>query len=175
MFDSMADWMSVPLLHWTCAGKETARHGLAHASIYPYAPFHCSDGDVIVAIQQPAEWRRFCSGVLERPELANDSRFAVNPQRVANRIDLAAIINGVFGALTCAEAIDRLEANAIAWGRVSDVPAVAAHPAFRVLDVPLSGGGHAAVPRPAGRDVFEPGPVPQLGEHTGKIRAEFAA
>ena len=175
MFDSMADWMSVPLLHWTCAAKETARHGLAHASIYPYAPFHCRDGDVIVAIQQPAEWRRFCAGVLQQAELAEESRFATNPQRVANRVALAAIINGVFGALTCAEAIARLEAHAIAWGRVSDVPGVAAHPALRTVAVPLAGGQHAAVPRPAGRDVLEPGQVPQLGEHTDKIRAEFSA
>lgn len=175
MFDSMADWMSVPLLHWTCAGKETARHGLAHASIYPYAPFHCSDGDVIVAIQQPAEWRRFCAGVLERAELAEDPRFASNPQRVANRQELAGVINGVFRELTCAEAIARLEAHAIAWGRVSDVPAVAAHPALRTLDVPLSDGTRTAVPRPAGRNDFNAGPVPGLGEHTGKIRGEFTS
>ena len=36
MFDSMADWMSVPLLHWEHAGRDTGRFGLAHASIYPY-------------------------------------------------------------------------------------------------------------------------------------------
>ena len=175
MFDSMADWMSVPLLHWTCAGRETARHGMAHAAIYPYAPFHCRDGDVIVAIQQPAEWRRFCAGVLEQPAIAEDERFATNPQRVANRIALAAIINQVFGALTCAETIARLESHAIAWGRVSDVPSVAAHPALRTLDVPMPGGAYAAVPRPAGRAGFSPGPVPDLGEHTDKIRAEFAS
>ena len=174
MFDCMADWMSVPLLHWTHGGRDTQRHGMAHAAIYPYASFRCRDGDVIVAIQQPAEWRRFCAGVLEDAALADDPRFAVNPDRVANRKELAAIIGKVFGGLTRAEAIARLEAHAIAWGKVSSVPDVAAHPALRTFDVPLSGAATAHMPRPAGREDFEPAPVPRLGEHTSRIRSEFA-
>jgi itaconate CoA-transferase len=38
MFDGMADWMTVPLLHYGHAGRVTGRFGLAHASIYPYRP-----------------------------------------------------------------------------------------------------------------------------------------
>jgi len=49
MFDAMADWMTVPLLHYEQAGRETLRHGLSHASIYPYRPFACADGSLIVA------------------------------------------------------------------------------------------------------------------------------
>jgi len=41
MFDTMAEWMSVPLLHWEQAGQATPRVGLAHASIYPYGRFAC--------------------------------------------------------------------------------------------------------------------------------------
>jgi crotonobetainyl-CoA:carnitine CoA-transferase CaiB-like acyl-CoA transferase len=175
MFDGIADWMSVPLLHWSCANRETRRHGMAHAAIYPYAPFHCRDGDVIVAIQQPSEWRRFCAGVLEQADLADDPRFATNPGRLANRRDLDAIISGVFAQLTRAEAVARLEASAIAWGKVSTVPDVAAHPALRRFSVPLSGTESVLMPRPAGRGDFTPGPVPLLGEHTDRLRAEFAA
>ncbi|MCB1380737.1 MAG: CoA transferase [Alphaproteobacteria bacterium] len=174
MFDSMADWMGVPLLHWTCADKATARHGMAHASIYPYAPFTCADGEIIVAIQQPAEWRRFCAGVLLDESLVDDPRFADNPSRLANRAVLAGIIGAVFATLTCVEAIARLEAHAIAWGRVSQVADVARHPALRQIEVPVGRKGPVAMPRPAGRDAFSPGPVPELGEHTAAIRAEFA-
>lgn len=48
MFDGMADWMAVPLLHYEHAGRETGRYGLAHASIYPYRPYVCGDGLAIV-------------------------------------------------------------------------------------------------------------------------------
>ena len=44
MFDGMADWMAVPLLHYEHAGRETGRYGLAHASIYPYRPYACPRG-----------------------------------------------------------------------------------------------------------------------------------
>ena len=173
MFDGIADWMSVPLLHWTSANRETARHGMSHAAIYPYAPFRCRDGEVIVAIQQPAEWRRFCAGVLGRAELAEDKRFATNPDRLKHRAELAAIIDMVLAPLSCAEAAALLEAHQIAWGRVSDVKGLAQHQALRRMEVPV-GGSLVAMPRPAGRADIVPRPPPELGEHTARIRAEFA-
>jgi itaconate CoA-transferase len=78
MFDGMADWMAVPLLHHE-HGRETHRYGQAHASIYPYRPYVCGCGGVvIVAIQQASEWSRFCSEVLQRKDLFADERFVTN-------------------------------------------------------------------------------------------------
>ncbi|WP_395685999.1 CaiB/BaiF CoA transferase family protein [Aestuariivirga sp.] len=174
MFDSIADWMSVPLLHWTSAGRDTARHGMSHAAIYPYAPFRCRDGEVIVAIQQPAEWRRFCSGVLGQSELAEDKRFATNPDRLTHRAELAAIIAALFSSMTCADAAALLDAHAIAWGRVSDVQGLARHKALRAMEVPVAGDTAVQMPRPPGRASLQARRPPQLGEHTEAIRAEFA-
>jgi len=174
MFDGIADWMSVPLLHWTHAARETHRHGMSHAAIYPYAPFRCRDGEVIVAIQQPAEWRRFCAGVLARAELAADPRFATNPDRLKHRAELAAIIAAAFAPLSCAEAASLLDTHQIAWGRVSDVQGLSRHPALRQMEVPVADGLVAAMPRPAGRTGLVPRRPPRLGEHTVQLRAEFA-
>lgn len=174
MFDSMADWMSVPLLHLNYGKRETPRHGMEHAVIFPYAPFTCRDGEVIVAIQHQVEWARFCAGVMGDQGLAGDPRFADNPLRIRNRGALSEIINSKFGAWSCAEAIERLQDNEIAWGRVSSVPQVAAHPALRTMPVALSDGTIFDLPRPAGRDDFEAGRVPALGEHTTAIRREFS-
>ncbi|HYF55397.1 MAG TPA: CoA transferase [Salinarimonas sp.] len=174
MFDGMADWMTVPLLHLTEGGRATARHGLSHASIYPYSRYACVDGDIVMAVQHQGEWTRFCAGVLGRPELAGDPRFRGNAARVANREALDALIAPAFAALTQAAAIVSLESHGIAWARVSTVEDLARHPALRLIESPLPGDGRVAVPRPAGRDAFLPGPVPGLGEHTSAIRAEFA-
>ena len=43
MFDVMADWLTVPLLHQE-AGKPPKRMGLAHPSISPYGVFRTRDG-----------------------------------------------------------------------------------------------------------------------------------
>jgi crotonobetainyl-CoA:carnitine CoA-transferase CaiB-like acyl-CoA transferase len=175
MFDSMADWMAVPLLHLEYEGRETTRHGLSHAAIYPYAPYACRDGEVVIAIQSPAEWRRFCEGVLGRPELCTDPRFTDNSLRVKNREALDGELRAFFAELTRDEAIARLEGQQIAWSRVSSVRDLAAHPALRRIDVSLPDGEMFSAPCPAGRNGLRPAAVPGLGEHTAAIRAEFSA
>ena len=147
MFDGMADWMAVPLLHLEYAKRETGRFGLAHASISPYRPYACSDGrSVIVAIQQPSEWRRFCAEVLRRDDLFADERFATNASRVANRRALDAEIEPVFAAMDREEAIRWLNGAQIAWARFSEVRDLAHHPALRRVAVRLPNGAEVRVP-----------------------------
>ena len=162
MFDVMADWMAVPLLHHEQAGRQTLRHGLAHAVIYPYGPMTCADGTLVVAVQNNAEWGRFCCSVLAKPALASDPRFATNADRAARRAILNAEIVPVVAALTLAEMIARLEAGRIAWGRLSTVADLAAHPALRRMQVSLADGTAVSMPRPPGRDAgFASGAVPE--------------
>ncbi|MDP6787060.1 MAG: CoA transferase, partial [Rhodospirillales bacterium] len=61
LFDAMADWMTVPLLHQVYGGKAPARVGLAHPSIAPYGVYAAADGEVVIAIQNQREWRNFCA------------------------------------------------------------------------------------------------------------------
>jgi crotonobetainyl-CoA:carnitine CoA-transferase CaiB-like acyl-CoA transferase len=175
MFDGMADWMSVPLLHQLYAGRLTGRHGLSHASIYPYSRYACRDGDIVLAVQHQGEWARFCDGVLGRPDLTDDARFANNARRVENRNALDTIIAPVFANLSQAEAVARLTTHTIAWARVSAVTDLPEHPALRQIESFLANGSSFQVPRPAGRDVLTPGSVPDLGEHTRIIRTEFCS
>ena len=174
MFDSMADWMSVPLMHLEYGKRETRRHGLSHASIYPYAPFKCVDGEVIIAIQNNLEWARFCEGVLCNVGLIKDPLFESNAQRVANRNLVDAQVSLVFAKLSCVTAIAKLESNGVAWARVSTIADAARHKALRKFPVPLADGTMIDMPLPSGREAFAARPVPDLGEHTAKIRREFA-
>ena len=175
MFDVMADWMTVPLLYHEQAGRVTYRHGLAHAVIYPYGPMICADGTLVVAVQNNAEWARFCAEVLHRPALATDPRFATNADRATHRTALDAEIAPSVAALTMAGMIARLEAGRIAWGRLSTVADLAAHPALRRMAVPLSDGATVTMPRPPGRNAdFTSGAVPETGTATDRLRAEFS-
>ena len=176
MFDGMADWMAVPLLHYEHAGRETARFGLAHASIYPYRPYACRDGQaIVVSIQQSSEWKRFCRTVLLRPDLDGDARFATNALRVANREALDAEIEPVFAAMTSHDAIERLDAAQNAWGRVTEVRDLPQHKALRRIGVTLPDGSQVTVPQPALHAGGLGGvrAVPALGANTADIRAEF--
>src|SRR6185312_8836388 len=44
MFDALADWMTVPLLHHDYARRAPPRVGLSHPSIAPYGAFSTQDG-----------------------------------------------------------------------------------------------------------------------------------
>lgn len=173
MFDAMADLMSVPLLHHDYAQRDTPRLGLRHAAIYPYGAYPCADGEVVAVVQTPQEWVRFCVIVLQRPDLADDTRFANNPARVANRVALDAIIAPIFAAQTQAGMIAVLEAADLPWSRVSTVADLSAHPALRRMAGHVAGGSFSGAVSALRRDLVA-GPVPELGEHTDQIRAEFA-
>jgi len=178
MFDGMADWMSVPLLHYEHTGRETGRYGLAHASIYPYRPYACGcGGTIVVAVQQNSEWSRFCSTVLRRPDLVSDERFATNASRVDNREALDAEIEPIFKAMDRNEVIRRFEGAQIAWAKLTQVRDLPSHPALRRMPVALPDGRRVAVPRPAGLALHPNSApsVPALGADTERIRVEFTA
>ena len=178
MFDGMADWMAVPLLHYEHGARETGRHGLAHASVYPYRPYSCACGkQVVVAIQQNAEWERFCRTVLRRPDLKADERFSSNAARTAHRDALDAAVIPVFATMTRDEAIRRMDEGQLAWGRLTEVRDLPDHPAMRRVSVVLPRGAQVVLPRPAGRSGMAdplPATVPDLGADTARIRAEYA-
>lgn len=171
LFGTMSDMMSVPLLHHEYGNKPTPRTGLSHAAIYPYNAVSCKDGDLVVVVQNPAEWPRFCK-LLGRPELADDPRFADNPARVDNREALGEIMAGVFGRWTQAEAIEKLEANRLAWSRVSTVEDLSHHVALERLSCEVPGGQFDAVAPPLRQNVKSV-VVPSVGQHSEAIRQEF--
>lgn len=174
MFDGMADCMAVPLLHFEHAGRVTARHGLSHASIYPYRPYKCADGTVIIAVQNNAEFERLCRVAFGKPELSDRPEYENNADRVANRGQLDTEIEPIFACQTVAETKSKLRAAGIAYARYSELGDLSVHPALRRVSVRLPGGATAELPRPTGRGSdFEPGAVPHLGEHTEIIRREF--
>ncbi|MDF3060603.1 MAG: hypothetical protein K0S06_712 [Microvirga sp.] len=176
LYHALADWMNVPYLQYVYGGHTPVRSGLNHPTIAPYGDYVCGDGKaVLFSIQNETEWRMLCAEVLGRPELADDARFATNPLRVANRPALDAIIAEAFTAASRETIIERLEEARVAYGRVSTLEDLKAHPQNRVVEVKTPAG---PVKLLAPGMIFdgvlpELGRVPGLGEHTEAIHAEF--
>ena len=176
LFDGLADWMTVPLLHQVYGGRAPARVGLSHPSIAPYGVYACSDGEVVISIQNEREWQRFCAEVLGQESLAGDPRFADNSARVANRPALDGEIAKVFGALARATVIERLTAARIAYGAVNSVADLANHPQLRRSPVETPSGALELVAPPARIAGSEAslGSVPACDEHGVALRKEFS-
>ncbi|MEN8195449.1 MAG: CaiB/BaiF CoA-transferase family protein [Pseudomonadota bacterium] len=176
LYGAMADWMNVPFLQHHYGGQTPGRPGLNHPTIAPYGAYECGDGKpVLISIQNEREWRSLCKNVLGGAEIADDRRFATNPDRVANRPALDAIIRGVFGSGPRDAIIAKLEVAKIAYGRLSSLEDLVEHPQNRFIKVETS-AGEVKVLAPPPIAVGEPesyGPVPALGQHDAAVRAEF--
>jgi itaconate CoA-transferase len=140
LFDSAAELMSVPYLQARYGGSAPARVGLKHPSITPYGAFTCSDGrDVVLSIQNEREWLDFCQTVLGEPGIATDPRFSNNQARTANRIELEATLQAVFGRLTYSQAVDRLTEAKTAYGAINSVHDLIDHPQLRTRAMQVNG------------------------------------
>ncbi len=176
MFDAMADWMTVPLLQHE-GGKPPKRMGLAHTSISPYGVFKTRDNiDILISIQNDREWRILAADVMQDVRLAADPDFATNVERVKRREKTDGRVANAFGVLDAEELIARLTSADIAFAPVNGPAELAAHPHLRRITVD-SPGGPVSLPAPAPQWAGETrayGAVPAIGEHSEKIRKEFA-
>ncbi len=177
MFDAMADWMAVPLIQQE-GGKPPQRLGLAHTSIAPYGAFRSRDGaDILIAIQNDREWRVLAATVLGDAALADDPAFATNVERMKRRTATDGRVAAKFGTLDAEILIQKLADTDIAFARVNTLADLAHHPHLRRITVGTP-SGPVSYPAPAEQRTSTSrhyGPVPALGEHTEKVRAEFAA
>ena len=177
LFHALADWMNVPYIQSQYGGREIRRPGLHHPTIAPYGAYQCGDGrQLLLAIQNEREWQRLCSDVLEQPELPTSPKFCSNVNRVANRADLDAILNEVFGADPIDIVATKLQSAQIAFGRLNGMDEFAKHPQNRFITVGTSGGEmQILAPGAVVNGMVAPlGDVPDLGANNNKIRSEFS-
>ena len=174
LFDAMADWMTVPLLHHE-GGSSPKRLGLSHPSIAPYGVFKTRDGaDILISIQNDREWRALASKVMDDAALAADPQFATVTERMKRRPETDGKVAAAF-ATTDVDTLSKKLAEAdIAFARVNDVAGFINHPHLRRISVETP-SGPVSYPAPAAiRDTPRNyGRVPGLGEHTEKVRKEF--
>lgn len=91
LFDVAVASLANQALNFLVGGSAPHRLGNAHPNIVPYQAFETSDGHLILAVGNDAQFARFCR-LAEMPELADDARYATNRERVAHRETLVPLI-----------------------------------------------------------------------------------
>jgi itaconate CoA-transferase len=179
LFDSLGEWMTFAA-YYSFSGAAPPRSGPYHATIAPYGPVTSGDNQVVyIGLQNEREWKRFCEVVLQKPRLSADPRFVSNTKRVQNRAQLDQAMREVFGKLTAAEIVARLETAQIANSRMNTVQEFVEHPQLKArrrwttVDSPV--GQLPALLPPVKMENVETvmNEVPALGQHTDAILAEF--
>ncbi len=100
-------------------GHDPKRYGNAHPSIVPYGMFEAADGPLIIAVGNNKQFDSFCREVIERPDLAEDPRFATNVERSKNRLVLSPMLTELIRSFPRDLLLQRLQRVGVPCGKVA--------------------------------------------------------
>ncbi|WP_108676426.1 CaiB/BaiF CoA transferase family protein [Acuticoccus yangtzensis] len=157
------------------------RFGNAHPTVVPYQTFDTADGTLCLAVGNDSQFRKLCTLVMERPDMAEDVRFIRNRDRVEHRGALIPALAGIFSTKPNAHWIAALKAAGVPCGEVRTVEQVFDSPEVAarniVLEVPDAKHGTlrlvASPLRLSETPPRFPSAPPRLGEHTEEVLSAY--
>ncbi|MGO4169676.1 CaiB/BaiF CoA transferase family protein [Novosphingobium sp. YAF33] len=171
------------LLLLAAAGGATARIGNAHTRMAPHGVYPAAGEDrwLAVAVEDDAAWAALC-GVMKRPDLASDPRFADGASRVRHRETLDALVSHWSAGVEANAAAEQLQHAGVAAHASWTTPEIAADAHLRQRGAIVSvaepdGTLRAAVGVPLrlskGEDIGILRGTPRLGEHEDYVYGEI--
>ena len=180
LFDTMTDIMGYQLTYTQHSGIDQEPLGMSSPAVAPYGSFGTRDGQtVVLGTTNDREWQRLAREIIDRPDLADDPRFATNPQRCSHRDELNAAIESWCARHDLDDIQRTADAAGIGNSRYNKPSEVIAHPHLQARDrwrqVATPNGDIAALLPPPVISGLElgMGPVPGLGEHTDPVLTEL--
>jgi crotonobetainyl-CoA:carnitine CoA-transferase CaiB-like acyl-CoA transferase len=162
------------------SGTVPPRQGNAHLQIVPYELFATTDGWLVLAVGNDGQWQAFCRAA-GADDLAADSRYAKNAQRVERRAELVPRVAAVMRSRPTRDWLDQLTAakvpHAEVWdyARLFDQEQIAARGMKLTVRDPQ---GHPVnlLGSPfhiAGAEIRTPQMPPELGRDTEAVLSEL--
>jgi len=173
LFDTALSLVGYQLTAALSSGVAPGRHGTAFPLIAPYEVFPTADGELMIAAANDGLFRTLCERI-GLPELADDARFATNPDRLAHRDELLPPIRERLRARSSAHWLEALAGIPVA--PVQDLVEVAANAQTRESGMLGPVGGVESVLPPLrldGERLTHATPPPLLGQHSREILHEL--
>ena len=146
LVDTQVAWLVNEGVNYLTSGEVPKRRGNQHANIVPYQVFEASDGFVIVAVGNDAQFARFC-GMLGHAELAENTNYQTNEARIKNRDALIAKLVEIIKGFSKSAVLDGLKAVSVPCGAIQNLDEVFASDQVIARDMkitmehPLSASG----------------------------------
>ena len=157
LFDTMTDIMGYQLTYTQHSGIDQQPLGMSSPAVAPYGAFATRDGQtVVLGTTNDREWQRVAREIIERPDLADDPRFATNADRVRSPRRADEAIGTWCAQHDLADIQKTADAAGIGNSRYNLPSEVVAHPQLTGAR-PLARGRH-----PGGPD---PGAAAAAGDH----------
>lgn len=177
MLDCQVAILENALVRYQVDGKAPQPLGNRHPTISPFQAFQTKDAYLALAIGNDKLWSTFCVTVA-RPDLLDDARFATNGGRTDHIDELAAIIEEILRAKTCAEWSALFDQAGIPYSPINTIDQVINHPQVlarnMIVTVEDAAAGTikiagnpikmAALPEEPTRP-----PAPEIGQHNDEI------
>ncbi|MFQ5881867.1 MAG: CaiB/BaiF CoA transferase family protein [Candidatus Methylomirabilales bacterium] len=178
MFDVQVSLLNYHAQYYLASGEIPQPVGSAHPNVVPYQAFGTREGFLVVALWGVDRlWPIFCQAI-ERPDLAQDDRFATNDKRVKHRELLIPILEEAFKRRTAEEWMAIFEAHQLpaapvhSIDRVLALPQVQARQMLLTLEHPATGAPLSVLGNPVKLGGDPAGavlPPPLVGQHTEEI------
>jgi crotonobetainyl-CoA:carnitine CoA-transferase CaiB-like acyl-CoA transferase len=182
LLDTQVAWLINEGTNYLLSGRVPRRLGNEHPNIVPYKVFESSDGYVILAVGNDAQFQKWCR-FAGADELAADPRFATNSLRVRHRQELYALMPACMRRRSSREWIEGLAALGVPCSPVNTIDQVFEDPQVRArgmrIDVPHASAAASTVPLIANPIRMSTTPPvhrrspPTLGEHTDEVLDEL--
>lgn len=153
-------------LNYLTTGDAPQRMGNGHVNLTPYQAFDCTDGHIIIATGNDAQYQRLCR-LLGLDDMAEAPEFLRNKDRLANRRVMIARLNGATASWSKVDLLAGCEAQGIPAGPINDLADVMADPQViaRGMQIELDGVPGIRAPfRFSDADLALHRPAPKLGE-----------
>ncbi len=182
LLDSQVAWLVNVGLNYLTSKEVPQRVGNEHPNIVPYNVLPSSDGFIILAVGNDAQFQKFC-GFAGAPKLAKDARFVTNEARVKNRRVIYELLPEITRRKTQSDWIEGLAKLGVPCSPVNTVDQVFADLQVRHREMqirmphPLSADGMVDL---IGNPIkFSETPVhyrlppPSCGQHTDEVLMEL--
>ncbi len=128
MFDVQLAAMSHQLSHYLVSGEVPDRYGNEAPSVSPSGVFHCKDGKLVIVAGNDSQFKRLMEALNLKDAVENDPRFHTNAARLANRLALREMIEGVLNKHCKSYWIDLFSKKNLAAGPILDVQEAVSDP-----------------------------------------------
>jgi crotonobetainyl-CoA:carnitine CoA-transferase CaiB-like acyl-CoA transferase len=169
-----------PVSNYLTAGVEPEPMGNENMTAAPSGAFATADGLINIAANKQEQFVVLC-GLIDRPELAADSRFAERETRKKNRFELKALIEEALAAAPAAAWEEKLNRAGVPAGRVLTIPQALAEPQVSGRGMTVRFEGVPGAERPVtvvrggflvdGTAPVPTLPPPALGQHGQEVFA----
>ena len=174
LMDCLTGVLTNQAMNYLVTGDPPRRIGPAHPNIVPYQAFPVSDGYLIIAVGNDAQYQRLVE--LLDLDAGRDPKFATNSGRVENRTELVSEIAAATRRWARDELLQACEKHTIPAGPINNLAEVFNDPQVMARELKILADGIPGVRTPitfSGGKLVLDRPAPALDQHRDEILHEI--